>query len=102
MTDLNTNIETEPFGVGKILSESFSLLFGNIVAVAVAAFIPLLIMITLSGMMLGFDITFGAATPDALDPSFVPMMILNTLVSVVIYGIVTAIIVQLAYDAKLG
>ena len=102
MTDLNTNSEHEPFGVGKILSESFSLLLGNIVAVALAAFIPLLIMITLSGMMLGFDITFGAATPDALDPSFVPMMILNTLVSVVIYGIVTAIIVQLAYDAKLG
>ena len=102
MTDTPPSFENPPFGIGQILSESFSLLFGNIVAIAVAAFIPLLAMLILSGMTMGFGVTLGAETPDALDPSFVPMILLNTLISVVIYGIVSAIIVQLAYDAKFG
>ncbi len=102
MTDTSPNMQHPPLGVGQILSESFSLLFGNIVAIAVAAFIPLLFMIILSGMTLGFSVSLGAEVADPTAANFLPLILLNTLISVVIYGIVSAIIVQLAYDAKLG
>lgn len=102
MTDTPPSIQNPPLGFGEILSESFSLLFGNIVAIAVAAFIPLLAMLVLSGMTMGFGVTLGAETPDPTDPNLIPLILVNTLISVVIYGVVTAIIVQLAYDAKLG
>lgn len=102
MTDTTPNMEHPPLGVGQIISESFSILFGNIVAVAVAAFVPLLFMIILSGLTLGFSVSLGAEVADPTAVNFLPLILLNTLISVVIYGVVSAIIVQLAYDAKLG
>lgn len=102
MSDTNTNPSHVPLGFGQIISESFSLLFGNIVAVAVAAFIPILIALSVSGGLMGFDIMFGTAEPDVLAEGLGGIMVVTTLISLAIYGIVTAIIVQLAYDAKAG
>ena len=102
MSDTNTNPSHVPLGFGQIISESFSLLFGNIVAVAVAAFIPILIALSVSGGLMGFDIMFGTAEPDVLADGLGGIMVVTTLLSLAIYGIVTAIIVQLAYDAKAG
>ncbi|WGI21255.1 hypothetical protein [Amylibacter sp. IMCC11727] len=102
MSDSATIPPRVPLGAGQIISESFSLLFGNIVAVAVAAFIPILFALAISGSLMGFDIMFGTAEPDVLAQGFAGVMIGTTLLSLAIYGIVTAIIVQLAYDAKSG
>jgi len=103
MTDTSLSAPHQPLGVGKIISESFSLLFGNIVAVALAAFVPILFSLILSGMMLGFDVALGGGEPeDFLNGNIWWFMGLNMLISMVIYGIVTALIVQLAYDAKAG
>jgi hypothetical protein len=102
MSDTTTSSPNVPLGVGQIISESFSILFGNIVAVAVAAFVPMLLMIVLSGLTIGFGVALGIEDPDPLADGFFMGIFLNTVVSMAIYGIVTAIIVQLAFDAKLG
>lgn len=102
MTDTTPTLEKPPLGVGQILSETFSLLFGNIVAVAFAAFVPILISIVIGGMLLGFDVALGATEPDFVTGNIWPAFAINILVSLAIYGVVTAIIVQLAYDAKAG
>jgi len=105
MTDASFNPQSKPpLGFGKILSESFSLLFGNIVAIALAAFVPSALMILLSGMTLGFGVTFGTETVDplSLPDNFWVLTMINTLISLAVYGIISALIVQIAYDAKLG
>jgi hypothetical protein len=102
MSDTTTSTPHVPLGVGQIISESFSILFSNIVAVAVAAFFPMLLMIVLSGLTIGFGVALRIEDPDPFAEGLVTGIIINSVVSMVIYGIVTAIIVQLAFDAKLG
>lgn len=102
MTDTSNPSFKQPLGVGKIISESFSLLFNNIVAVAVAAFIPVLFSLVLSGSLVGYDIVFGTAEPDVVAQNLGFAFFVNAIVSMAIYGIITAILVQLAYDAKAG
>ena len=105
MTDTSKPTQNKPpLGFGQIVSESFSLLFGNIVAIAVAAIVPSILMIVLSGMTIGFGLTFGIETvdPAALPQNLVWATVVNSVISLVVYGIISALIVQIAYDAKLG
>lgn len=101
MTDTST--PKPSLGVGGILSEAFSILFGKFVPIVLAAFVPLLIMTLLSVAMLGSSIALGQpeAPEDLENFSFASLGIL-TLLDMVGTSIGTAMVVLIAYDAKLG
>ncbi len=91
-----------PLGVGAIVSESFSILFKNFVIVMTLAFVPALLGLVVSGVLNGWGMTLGV--PDASLTGFPSWtaIVLDMLIQMVIYGITTALLVQVAYDSKLG
>lgn len=105
MSDTGMTEPRAPLGVGAIVSESFSILFKNLVPIAVVSIIPIVLSIVLSGMLMGFDAVLGGGPDpeniDDLNGYFVGLGIAS-LVGIILYGIIIATLVQLAYDAKLG
>lgn len=91
-----------PLGVGGIVSNSFSILFRNIIAVMIVAFIPSLIALIISVVMNGAGATLGVGGINAAAPPSVSSIIFGTIIQVAIQGLTIALLVQLAYDAKLG
>ncbi len=95
-------------GVGRIVSESFSILFRNILAVMILGFIPSLIGLLISVSMNGAELTLGIGSADpfaAGDPFAGPSIsgiVISTVLQLAIQGITIALLVQMAYDAKLG
>ncbi|MBO6512103.1 MAG: hypothetical protein JJ979_27090, partial [Roseibium sp.] len=63
---------------------------------------PTLIGFLISGVLNGFDVTLGQAEAEFTGPGDVINNILAFLINMVVYAITTALLVQLAYDAKLG
>jgi len=101
MATVNATFEKLPLGVGSIISESFSLLFGNFVKVIILGFIATFGGFVINGLLFGFQEAAGLA-----DSEFSGAGVAATLVSLVIqtlfYGVAIATLVQLAYDSKLG
>lgn len=107
MTDTVTTGGKAPLGVGSIISESFSILFANFVKVLMIAFIPTVVGLLISGAFLGFGVALGMEDPAAtLDPNdlggFFAGIAIAAVIQMVIYGLVIALMVQLAYDAIVG
>ncbi len=94
-----------PLGVGALLSDVFSVVFGNLFKVLLLGFTGALVGIIVSTAFFGVDFVIGASDP-TVDPEAVSIGAVGSLVSTVlglaIYGLVTALIIQLAYDIKLG
>ncbi|MEM9630140.1 MAG: hypothetical protein AAGA50_02355 [Pseudomonadota bacterium] len=102
MSDTTAGQIKPPLGVGGLVSDSFSIFFGKFFKVFLIAYGPTLIGLLISGALLGFGTVVGTATPD-LDGSINFFAIfLTVLVQLVVYAVTTALLVQLAYDAKLG
>ncbi|KMW60111.1 hypothetical protein AIOL_000263 [Candidatus Rhodobacter oscarellae] len=105
MTSTDNQNFSAPLGAGSIVSESFSVLFGNLVKVVLLGFAGTLIGYLVNGATLGFDVALGIDEPQ-IDlnnlAGFYAGIGISTVVSMVVYGLVTGIVVQLAYDAKLG
>lgn len=100
---IDPNTQTRmPLGVGKIISESFSILFKNIIYVMMLGFVPLVILLVISGVFLGWGVALGSGEPDFFTGSAVIVFILLLLFQLAIYGILIAMLVQMAYDAKLS
>jgi hypothetical protein len=78
-----------PLGVGSIVGGSFSILMGNFLSVVMLALGPTLLSTVLSGLLIGWNATLGLGEPS-----------ITGVAGVVAYGL--SLIVQLAYDAKLG
>ena len=92
-----------PLGVGAILSSSLSILFSNFVKVILLGFAGSVIGLLVNGLFLGFDAAMGVADPDFTTGAWAVFgFVFSTLLNIVIYGLVTALLIQLAYDAKLG
>lgn len=101
MTDTTPSSVDTPFGVGTLVSDTFSIFVRKIHIVVLLGFIPALIDVILNNYTAGqasgtvpgeeFDLA-GIAFPAAL----------TFLVSLVAFAITTAMVVQMAYDAKLG
>lgn len=89
----------QPLGVGAIIGDSFSILFRNIPAVAILGFVPMLISILLSRLLVGWDETLNTEVRNA--EASIPALVINIILGIVLYGLVTALLVQMAYDAKL-
>ncbi|MBB4303986.1 hypothetical protein GGD81_003041 [Rhodobium orientis] len=88
-------------GVGKIIGDSFSILFGKFPAVIAMALIPTVIGLAISAALVGWNVALGLADPDLSGAGSGLAFVLQTLISQVVYAVTTGLLVQLAYDAKL-
>lgn len=102
MTDTALPPSRQALGVGNIVSESFSILFGNIVAVVTISAIPILIGLLVSSVFIGLRASLGFDDPNFLEPGVGFGFAMSTITNLVMYGVVIAGLVQLAYDAKLN
>ncbi|MCF2903856.1 hypothetical protein L0666_02555 [Octadecabacter sp. CECT 8868] len=100
MTETSTQPPNMPLGVGDIISSSFSIMFGNFFKVFILGFIGAFLGFIVNFLFLGF----GAATGTDLTGSTASVLptIISIVINMVVYGLVTALLIQLAYDAKLG
>jgi hypothetical protein len=101
MTD-TTNIQPHSaLGVGAIVSDSFSILARHFLPVLLLAIVPSALGLVVSGLLAGWEVAMGVAEPLLLDAAEIIRFILSLVVQVAAYGITTALLVQLAYAAKL-
>lgn len=90
-----------PLGVGSIVGESFTILMRHILSVLLLAVVPTLLGFLVSAALLGWGASLGIDKKPLVEPAdFVPT-VLSIIFQVVANGLTTALIVQLAYDAKL-
>jgi hypothetical protein len=90
-----------PFGVGAVVSDAFSIFFKKIHIVILLGFIPALIDVILNTYSL--DTSFETAPGSDFDwGSFTVTLIAVMLISLVAAAVTTAMVIQLAYDTKLG
>ena len=102
MASISENGQKVPLGVGAIVQESFSILFNNFIPVLTMAFVPMLLGTLISAVLTGPNVALGIAPPDFSTTGGGVAWGLSLVSQVVFYGLATALLVQLAYDAKLG
>lgn len=102
MTDASLGQPRVPLGVGAIIGESFSILFGHFVQVIIIGFVPTLIGFLISGLLTGFNVALGLEAQDFSGPGSAVASVFSIVINMVVYSITTALLVQLAYDAKLS
>ena len=103
MTDMGGQGAKAPLGVGEIISSSFSIFFGNLEKVMLLGFLGAFVGYIVNGLLLGFDVAMGVGEVDpTAGGSFFFGIIVSNIVNLVIYGIVTGLLILVAYDAKLG
>ncbi len=90
-----------PLGAGTIVGDTFSIFFKKIHLVLLLAFIPAL----LEGILTAFAISQpleNVATGGGDTASFATTFLVTLIISLVTVAVTTAMVIQLAYDAKLG
>lgn len=102
MTDTSAKPPAQSLGVGSIISESFSILFGNLVMVVILGFVPMLLSTVISGFLLGWGTVVGTDVPEFASVFSLVLYAANMIIQMSIYGLMVALIVQMAYDVKLG
>lgn len=102
MTDANAAQPNISLGVGSIIGESFSILLNKFGQVILIAFVPTLIGFVISGVINGFDVALGQSEAEFTSAGDVVGNIVGFVINMVVYAITTALLVQLAYDAKLS
>lgn len=101
MSSTTINPPGAALGVGSIISESFSILFRHFFAVLILSLGPTLLSIVISGLLNGWNAALGVAEPQVPDGGYFVRAGLDTIVQLVLSGVTTALMVQMAYDAKL-
>ena len=100
MTDVPMNTGQESLGVGKIIGDTFSLFIGQIANIFLLVFLP-----TLAIVLIQYWLT---PVIDPSDPAFNPEdfsvggQMLGIVVALVGMSIISALVIRLAYDAKVG
>lgn len=102
MTDATAVQPNAPLGVGSLLGESFSILFGNFIKVFIVAFVPTLLGVLISALFNGLDVAVGLAEPNFAEPGAGIAFALAMIANIAVYSLTTALLIQLAYDAKLN
>lgn len=104
MTDTVGETSKMPLGVGRVVGDTFSILFRKLPVIILLGFIPALVQLLIVGVLpaqsaspvtAGNEVAFSGAT-------FLIAFLLSFLVTLATSSIVTAMIVQLSYDAKLN
>lgn len=103
MTDANIQGAKAPLGVGDIISSSFSIIFGNFWKVFLLGFVGAFLGFIVNAIFLGFGVASGTGDINVTEPSGMAIgIIVSMVINMAVYGLVTALLIQLAYDAKLG
>lgn len=103
MTETSAQAPNAPLGVGAIISGSFSIMSGNFVKVFLLGFIGAFLGFLVNLLFLGFGAATGTGNITGVSQSAAIIASLGSVVvNLVVYGLVTALLIQLAYDAKLG
>ena len=102
MTDTSAKPSAQSLGVGSIIAESFSILFGNLVTVIILGFVPMFFSTLISGFLLGWGAVLGTDTNVFPSTFSVVLFVVDMIIQMSIYGLMVALIVQMAYDVKLG
>ncbi len=97
----SSNVQTgAPLGVGTIVGDSFSILMRHFLSVVILAIIPTLIGLVMSGILTGWDVALGIREPAFTSGADVIPFGLSIIGQLVTYGVTTALLVQMAYDAS--
>ncbi|KIC18923.1 hypothetical protein [Leisingera sp. ANG-Vp] len=97
--DIDTKM---PLGVGSIVGDSLSLLFKHLIPVTLMALLPNAVALLAMGSVIGIGVVIGTEVPDVSNSNIFTAMIAVFVLQIVFYSLTTALLVQLAYDAKLG
>lgn len=101
MTDATFVPAAPALGVSAIVSESLSLLLRNFLAVMLLATLPTLVSLVAAGLLTGWEVALGIAEPVITSGADLIPFGFTIMVQLIAYGITAALLVQLAYDAKL-
>lgn len=101
MTDTNTGRRKAALGVGSLIGESFSIFFAHFLQVMAVAFVPIVLGRVISGLLIGFDVSIGVKPADFTSVGSSAVYLLSTVIEMAVGNIAAALLVQLAYDAKL-
>lgn len=101
MVDVSTGQPRQPLGITTLLGDSFAIFFGNFFKVYLLAFGPSLVGLILTGALIGFG-TRADSFPAFDGTSIAIAVFLVILIQFVVYAVTTALLVQLAYDAKMN
>ena len=102
MADVTAVGQKVPLGVGKIIGDIFSILFGNFLKILLICFGATFAGFLLNALILGFDVASGLVEPSFAEGGALAGWFTTLLVDIMTYALATALLVQLAYDAKLG
>ena len=102
MADSNTATYDAPLGIGRIISDSFSIFFRNFILVMILALVPTFLGIVVGGLLGGWNYAVGDYAAEIQNGISYAAIVLNLIIQMVVYGIATALLVQLAYDSKLN
>lgn len=102
MSSSTTSVPGAPLGVGAIISESFSILLRNIIPVVILSLVPTLLSIVISGLLNGWNVALGISDPAVPDSGYFIRFGLSMVAQLALGGVTTALLVQMAYDAKLN
>lgn len=89
-------------GAGAIISESFSIFFSKIGKIVLLGFLPTLIGLVVSGLLIGWGPTLGDLDAGGAGQFSWVGYALSMIVNMGFYGLTIALLVLLAYDAKQG
>ena len=99
MTETSTAEPLVPLGVGSLIADSFSILFRHFFPIVAIGFLPSLLGVLLTGYLVGFETVLSLDETETAAPGADALI---SLVDLVVYSVTTALLVQLAYDAKLN
>lgn len=105
MSTAEVNFAKQPLGVGQIVSDSFSIFARHLIKIMLVGFIPTMIGLVISGLVMGFGITLGTEQPDpstVINGTFWAGFSVAMVAQLAIYSMTIALLVQLAFDAKVG
>jgi len=89
--------------LGRIIAESFAILWVRWRIVLLVGFVPSLLGTVLPGWAIGFDLFFTESYPaDATVLEVLALSFAEIPIFIICNGLITASVVQLAYDHKLG
>ncbi len=106
MTDTSDERYWQPLGIGTIISETFSILAGNIPAVLILGSLPALVSLLVPWLLFGPAFLTGEPTPDQAVAISQNVSFLNffqvSAISMTSYGAAIVLLAQMTYDVKLG
>ncbi|MEM9630141.1 MAG: hypothetical protein AAGA50_02360 [Pseudomonadota bacterium] len=91
----------QSLGVGTIISESLSIFFKRFIAVFLISLVPSAVSFLALSQVIGIHAMIGLAPPEFAETDLVLKYTLAMMGSFVAYYVTIALLIQLAYDAKL-